>query len=127
MERICLRCSVVLTPDNVCETQQKRSYHVCASCENKRSKAKELKLKLDAFKQYGEVCICCKESNPVFLTIDHINGSGSSHRKEIGSRIYRVLKKQGYPKGNYQVLCFNCNFAKHVLGTCPHQTQPSNG
>jgi len=34
-------------------------------------------------------------------------------------KMYRWLKKQGYPKG-YQVLCFNCNFAS-AWGVCPHQ------
>lgn len=77
--------------------------------------------------EYGGKCACCGESNVVFLTIDHIDGSGAKHRKKIfgkargGTDFYRWLKNKDYPKDNYQILCFNCNFAKHVLGKCPHQ------
>jgi len=81
----------------------------------------------------------------IFLTIDHINWNGESERKVNylalkgvvffwrmiikkpgGAKFYRWLKQQGYPTDNYQVLCFNCNFAKHVLGTCPHRAEPES-
>lgn len=83
-----------------------------------------------ALDAYGRACACCGENIEVFLTIDHTAGDGSAHRQEItngrgraaGSRpLYRWLRKHGYPSG-FQVLCFNCNYAKHQLGTCPHQT-----
>ena len=50
------------------------------------------------------------------LTIDHIKGGGSRHKKEIGGlgyKLYAYLIKENFPKG-YQVLCFNCNFKKSV-------------
>ena len=40
---------------------------------------------------YGRRCACCGECNPIFLTIDHINGGGRKHRKEIGNKINRWL------------------------------------
>jgi hypothetical protein len=48
------------------------------------------------------------------LTVDHIDGGGSRHRKQIGNgHTYRWLKKHNYPSG-YQVLCFNCNWKKRL-------------
>ena len=81
-------------------------------------------LKVGAFTAYGGRCSCCGESEPAFLTIDHVDGNGNKHRHEVGRRggsdFYRWLKQKHYP-GGFQVMCFNCNFAKHLLGRCPHQ------
>jgi hypothetical protein len=56
----------------------------------------------------------------VFLAIDHVDNSGAKHKKEIGGAayFYRWLRNNGYPPG-FQVLCFNCNWAKSH-GGCPH-------
>jgi hypothetical protein len=88
-----------------------------------------LSLKLEVLAHYcpngDPCCACCGEEWPIFLGIDHMNGQGAAHRKQIGrgAVLHRWLKTQGYPKG-FQVLCFNCNFAKHRKGTCPHQGTP---
>lgn len=78
------------------------------------------KLKVEVLSHYGGVCICCGESEVEFLCIDHVNNDGNKHRKEIEMPIYRWLKKQGFPKDGFQILCFNCNHAKR-FGVCPHQ------
>jgi hypothetical protein len=102
----------------------------CATCGSKR-RAAAVVLKLAAFVAYGGPhCSCpgCPEQSSVldFLTIDHIDGGGNRHRREIGHggvSIYRWLKNNGYPVG-YRVLCYNCNAARHHNGgSCPHQTQ----
>ena len=73
------------------------------------------------FNHYGRKCVCCGESNQKFLTIDHINGGGTKHRKKIHNQIYIWLIKNNYPKG-FQTLCFNCNWGKHKNnGVCPHK------
>ncbi len=67
-------------------------------------------------------CACCGIKHVEFLTIDHKDGGGSQHRKQIGNssfKFYLWLRKNKYPK-NFQVLCHNCNFAKHVYKVCPH-------
>lgn len=71
---------------------------------------------------YGNRCNCCNETTEEFLTLDHIFNDGAEHRKNQvgGSRVYADLKKKGYPKDRYQLLCMNCNFAKR-MGDCPHQ------
>lgn len=81
------------------------------------------RLKLEAFSAYGGTrCSCCRENEIEFLTIDHIEGRGNQHRKEVGRGwvFYLWLRRNKYPKG-YRVLCMNCNFSLGVHGYCPHQ------
>ena len=72
---------------------------------------------------YGRECACCGETENVFLTLDHIDGGGAEHRRAIGAgNLYRWLVRFNFPEG-FQILCFNCNSAKHLLGECPHRTR----
>jgi len=87
-------------------------------CEKARSYAN--RIKLEVLQAYGSVCACCGETEPDFLTMDHMNGGGTAHRHEIRRSIYSWLKSRGFPKG-YQVLCFNCNCGKGADGVCPHK------
>lgn len=69
---------------------------------------------------YGTSCKCCQESNPAFLTVDHINNDGHIERKtNFRSNSYSKLLKQ--KRTDIQILCWNCNCAKQRIGTCPHQ------
>lgn len=92
----------------------------------KRDKRYRDKLKQDILDHYGVVCACCGESNPLFLTLDHINGGGNKHRltlfgrPQAGNAFYRKIRGMGYPDG-FQTLCWNCNMAKAHYGYCPHQ------
>lgn len=55
-------------------------------------------------------CDMCGEQDEIVLTIDHINGGGTQHRKTLGwwgSNMYHWLKSQNWPEG-YRVLCANC-------------------
>ncbi len=84
--------------------------------------ARNASIRLAALSHYGLKCACCGEATLVFLAIDHVNGGGTRQRKETGrssSGFYYWLRKNGYPKG-FQTLCHNCNWAKHMLGKCPH-------
>lgn len=75
-------------------------------------------------------CACCGETERDFLVIDHIDGHGNRHRKEIfgrpqaGYRFYDWLVKHEYPPG-FQVLCNNCNLSKGKHGACVHVSRPS--
>jgi hypothetical protein len=105
---------------------------------NNRARANELsrisKKKYEArckeliFNHYGKVCACCGESNPMFLSIDHINGGGTKQRKEIKrEKITTWLVRNNFPKG-FQTLCFNCNWGKHINhGICPHKDTSLKG
>jgi hypothetical protein len=74
---------------------------------------------------YGQQCACCGESQEEFLVVDHVDGGGTAHRREIpSSRIYFWLKNNGFPPG-FQILCHNCNYAKFRYGRCPHEVARS--
>ena len=87
------------------------------------TKAKN-KLKTDVFYVYScgqPKCKSCNETEIGVLTIDHIDGNGSEHRKEIfgnnrrcGYPFYQWLKKNDYPP-NFQVLCYNCQYRKRLI------------
>ena len=70
--------------------------------------------KLEIIEAYGGRCALCGESHWEFLTIDHINGGGAVHRRTTGggAGLYRMLKKYGWPKDDYRLLCSNCNCSK---------------
>jgi len=80
-------------------------------------------MKAEVVAAYGGYCKCCGESAHEFLTIDHVNGGGSQHRKQVGSQFYSWLKRQGFPKEGYRLLCMNCNFAIGKYGSCPHESE----
>lgn len=80
------------------------------------------RLKVEVIREYGGKCECCAEFRYEFLSIDHIDGTGHLHKKELNGRnLYRWLKMNGYPKDNFRLLCMNCNFALGKIGYCPHQ------
>jgi hypothetical protein len=73
--------------------------------------------------EYGGKCACCGETEFAFLTLEHIFRDGNVERKQFSTthQLLRQLKKQGWPKDRYEILCFNCNRATHELGVCPHR------
>jgi len=80
-------------------------------------------VKAEVIAAYGGECVCCGETNPLFLSIDHINGGGQAERRKYGrGRVfYQYLKSLGYPKDKYRLLCHNCNASFGHYGYCPHR------
>jgi hypothetical protein len=80
------------------------------------------KIKHKIFSHYGYECKCCGDTTKEFLTIDHINGGGTKHRKETGCGLgfYYWLIRNNFPK-EYRTLCMNCNFSLGKYGYCPHR------
>jgi len=76
-------------------------------------------------------CNCCRYVGIEFLTVDHIipKNEMAKDPKWIEMK-FRATRKadplcqwlitNDFPKG-FQILCWNCNFAKGVLGQCSHQ------
>jgi hypothetical protein len=77
------------------------------------------RIRATVLQHYGGKCAYCGVAAGMFLTIDHIAGGGKEHRKSMGEpNICKWLYQQsirGFPTG-YQVLCWNCNSAKHIYG-----------
>jgi hypothetical protein len=84
-----------------------------------------IRMRNECFAAYGGKCFCCGESRPEFLTMHHVNGrTATAHPRDLsGYKFYAWLKKQGYPKGEYEPACFNCNCALGYLGYCPHERE----
>ncbi len=97
----------------------------CIACFESYRRAKHVSLRAEVMAHYSRgvpTCSCCGERGLHFLTMDHINGGGNKHRREIGNASGTLLswiKRNGYPDG-FQVLCWNCNLAKAHHGQCPH-------
>ena len=134
---LCIECRTPVDPGPLCAGCQKvhRDRHTANKDKyNAKARVRRRQLRLDAFDAYGGAhCACCGESHVEFLTIDHIDGSGAEHRKELlkergwnvdsrsmsGSHTYWWLKQNDYPEG-FRVLCFNCNSSLGHYGYCPH-------
>lgn len=99
----------------------------CKDCDRyehrTQCRIRKAKQKLIVFRHYCQGkprCACCGLETVEFLCIDHINGGGQKHRKEINTgNFYHWLIKSGFPAG-FQTLCYNCNMAKGFYGQCPH-------
>jgi hypothetical protein len=66
----------------------------------------------------GNKCACCGESEPEFLTVDHVNNDGYLEKSPAGNRIRgsgyypKCIKAIQAGSKAYQLLCWNCNCAR---------------
>lgn len=98
--------------------------------ENRReARTSRTKVKAEILQAYGGKCACCGENRPEFMTIDHIYGDGKKDRESIGSGVtmYFRLRRMGFPKDRYRLLCYNCNLSRGHNGFCPHERENKNG
>jgi len=110
--------------------QRKREDPLFQKKENTRLRKLKIKQRFIVLSYYSNrttdegnpTCNCCGEDIIQFLEIDHINGDGNKHRKELGyDRIEGWLIRNNFPEG-FQVLCCNCNKGKQLNGgKCPHE------
>jgi len=90
----------------------------------RRANARTRKIREEMIAAYGSACACCGESRFEFLAIDHVYGGGYKERKRFpGPTLYRHLRKRGWPKDGYRLLCHNCNMSSGFHGFCPHETE----
>ena len=108
--------------------------HACSDCKlnnRKRDARKNAKLRAQVLVAYGSKCACpgCTVTEPKFLQVDHVNNDGAAHRRRMfgnnknggGIQLYTYLRRLGFPKKGFQLMCANCNFAKGHYGKCPHE------
>lgn len=114
--------------------QQKTELTMSAERKLRRKRRRQLssrryfeKLRDELIEAYGGCCECCKETNKEFLSIDHIYSDGRHEQKILGIHggrvLYWNLRKRGFPKDRYRLLCYNCNLSIGHYGYCPHQKQ----
>ncbi len=125
---LCVQCSVPISGLRrvLCETcRKKRRVWASSDYMHRWLHDKALQVKREVMEAYGGACSCCGENELVFLQIDHVNNDGNRHyykgKRMCGTALYAWLKREHYPD-DFQVLCANCNSAKHINGgRCPHQ------
>lgn len=78
------------------------------------------RIKLEVLSHYSggpPYCLQCGIDDLDVLCIDHIDGGGEKHRRNLGvlsgSSFYSWLQRERYPEG-FQVLCANCNLKKQM-------------
>lgn len=83
---------------------------------SKAQRERQIRYRQQVMEHYcdGEpYCKGCGVMNIEVLTIDHIDENGAKHRKqEPAQRCFGWWIRNGFPEG-YQILCWNCNNAKH--------------
>lgn len=129
----CFICFVELTKNNTRPADIAQASYICKVCHKQRDKQKYIDRKeivreqqrvydhnnkLKIIEAYGSKCACCGETQCEFLII---SPKEKAAKQASGGKLYRWLIKNGYPKDNYQLLCYNCGGAKDFLGYCPHQ------
>ena len=103
-----------------------KAYH------REHTKKYRVALRLEIITTLGGKCECCGELNIEFLTLEHKFNDGARHSRALvptgvkparSDAIYLDVKRQGFPKDKYGILCWNCNSSKGAYGYCPHQKQ----
>ena len=95
---------------------------------NNQSKQRAKENEKELFRLMKNMCKCCGETDPMFLQIDHVKNDGYLDRKKsleesrksnqlpnTARTTLSVNKYKENPK-RYQLLCANCNHAKHKNG-----------
>ncbi len=129
---ICRECNTEKTIDNFYKKSKdvKTRHNICIDChkqllntQNKQRKRKQRRIVIEHYGGASPVCWCCDEAHYEFLTIDHIDGGGNTHRKTMphgSGSICRWLIKNNFPPG-FRILCYNCNITRGLHGYCPHK------
>lgn len=87
------------------------------------------RLRLEIIAAYGGACECCGETEVELLNVDHVLNDGYLERKDrnlFSHKLHYFLRRNGYPRDRYQLLCTSCNMGKAKHGVCPHLTSGFN-
>ena len=125
----CRKCGVILTTENWKIYDKNHSSYMCIECRKLKDKRYYItspdyhKKQLGRYHMrrsavifhYGNQCKICGEDDYTKLTIDHINGGGSQHRREMTTSITDYLYNNSVDRDGYQILCYNCNCSKGIV------------
>ena len=93
--------------------EQKDGYRERHNERGKQLRQEQKLLVLSHYSRGTPYCARCGIDDIDVLSIDHINGGGTQHRRTVNPHTYRFLIKENFPEG-FQVLCFNCNWKKRL-------------
>ena len=84
-----------------------------------------LRLRARILDSLGGVCACCGEQARRVLTVDHVQGGGTRHRRELSDPrdYYRSILAEGCTPDRYRLLCLNCHESVNERGECHHQQE----
>ena len=97
--------------------REKKKHKDYRELHKEEHKTKRFAIRLEVLKYYSDNTLRCKNCNEEhleFLEIDHINGGGKKHKRDMNfGSVYDWLYRHNFPDKNiYQVLCSNCNTKK---------------
>ena len=131
--RICRKCAVIRqqewrakNPEKARESHRRNMAAAYKRNGREKVQARNAVYRKKVVAAYGGACACCGETLWQFLEVDHIQGGGNKHRRELGIKggyaFYLWLQRRGFPKDQFRLLCSNCNKASAVYGECPHKS-----
>jgi len=119
---LCMNCNTSFGNYGYCPHHQ-----IAPEATLKANQIRYRQYRLDALKHYGgqtPKCECCSVDHLEFLQLDHINGDGADHRRQMKTySIYLWLRTHQYPDLQLRILCSSCNHSIGAYGYCPHNRQ----
>lgn len=130
---ICQDCSVKMTKVSADRYQARREAGKCNYCDNDpvpgstmcqyhldKTHDQRVAARREVITHYTNgtcACVLCGDAEFTHLEIDHIDGGGRDHAREIqvgsGSGLIGWIRRNNFPEG-FRVLCRNCNAKVHT-------------
>ena len=87
-----------------------------------RAKVRRDRQRQRAIEALGGRCVCCGESTPEFLELDHVDPRGGRFdRKNLGISQAELQRRVSMGARNVELRCSNCHRVKSRGQVCPHQ------
>lgn len=123
MSAICRICLIDLNTKNCQASHLIRKNNICRRCNQDQENVRNKERRLEILEKLGNKCECCGIDNICLLSIDHIYGGGHKDAakcrgKQYLKKLLKMPEEELFAK--YQLLCFNCNYAKGFWKVCTH-------
>jgi hypothetical protein len=93
---------------------------LCLNCAAELLQQHNARMRATCFAILGGKCARCGESEPEFLTVDHVNGDGAEERLSLHpDQIKRLIVSGKADLSRYRVLCRNCNDEDGIASRFP--------
>ncbi len=109
---ICTKCrNTTVTHGQLCQVCYDSQDREKARQKNRKYKRQ---LSMKVFDRYGWECVWCGEDFEPALELDHVHNDGKAHNRHRSSSSIKLDALNDPEDGNYQILCGNCNWRKHL-------------